>query len=108
MLVTAFIQNKWYYLLATAMLLFTLLDWDYGYYQILRWVIAGSAIYIAYRNYQSQSTNWTGIFVLIAILFNPISPIHLDREIWAVIDVIVAIVYLAAFYKDKNNTQELK
>ena len=102
------LQNKWYYLFAVAMLLLTFLDWDYGYYQILRWVVAGSAIYIAYANYQSQNTGWTWIFAIIAILFNPISPIHLERDLWAIIDTVVAAVYFVALFKDKNTSSALK
>ena len=101
-------QNKWYYLLAVVMLLLTFLDWDYGFYQILRWVVTGSAAYIAYQNYLQESKGWVWTFAIIAILFNPISPIHLDREIWAVIDVTVAVVYLVAFYKDCNKAHGLK
>ncbi len=95
-------NNKWYYLLALAMLLLTFLDWDYGFYQILRWVVSGTAIYIAYQNYLQQKTHWVWTFGIIAILFNPIGPIHLEREIWAFIDVVVAVIYLIAFNKDGN------
>lgn len=102
------LQGKWYYLLTVVMLLLTFLDWDYGFYQILRWIVTVSAVYIAYQNYLQENKNWVWVFAIIAILFNPISPIHLDREIWAIIDTIVAVVYLVAFYKDSNKAHELK
>lgn len=95
-------KSKWYYLLAIVMLLLTFLDWDYGFYQILRWVVSGSAVYIAYQNYLQQRTQWVWMFAIIAILFNPISPIHLEREMWSFIDIIIAVIYLIAFNKDGN------
>ena len=32
--------------------------WPYGYFVILRWVVAGSAAYIAYLAYEANRTAW--------------------------------------------------
>lgn len=37
----------------------------------------------------------------IAILFNPIIPVHLTKDIWVIIDLIVAILFLVSIFKIK-------
>lgn len=96
-------SEKWYYMIPVVMLLLTFLDWDYWYFQVLRWVVAISAAFIAYYNYEAGSKYWPWVFGAVAILFNPISPIHLDRETWTVIDVVVAGIFAIAIFKDKAN-----
>jgi hypothetical protein len=57
----------------------------YGYYNFLRIVICGAAALIAIASLleETQSgTVWTVVFVLVAILFNPIVPIHFRRSTW--------------------------
>lgn len=68
----------------------------YGYYQFLRTVICIAAAYLAYREYQldDKVTIWAVVFALLAILFNPIIPIHLSREIWAFFNVMCAAVFI--------------
>jgi hypothetical protein len=37
---------------------------------------------------------WT--FAIVAILFNPVVPVHLTRHAWAPIDIAAAILFLAS------------
>ena len=55
--------------------------WPYGVYQLVRWVICLSAGYNAYQQGVKEKYFWASTFVFIAILFNPIAPIHFDKEI---------------------------
>jgi len=81
-------------LVAALMLLGALGSWPYGYYQLLRWVTCGAAVFVAFMAYNWQNKWATWLFVFIAVLFNPIVPIHLTRELWQPIDVICAIVFV--------------
>ncbi len=76
------------------MLLFALADNPYGYYQILRWVICWVAAYSAYLEYQKFHYPWTWVFGIIAVLFNPLSTIHLDKDTWIVLNVITAGIFI--------------
>lgn len=96
-------RNKWYYLIPATMLLLAFLDWDYWFFQLLRWVVCFSAVYIAYQNYLKDNIYFPWAFGIIAVLFNPINPIHLDRDMWAVIDVIVAVFFVFALFKDNTH-----
>ena len=81
-------------LIAASMLLLALADWPYGYYQLLRFVVCGVGIYVAYAAYNWQKMWAVWLFGFIALLFNPLIPIHLSREIWQPINVISAILFM--------------
>ncbi len=88
-------------IIAIIMLFWALADNPYGYYQILRWVIAGVTGYSAYLAYERGKNTWTWIMGITAILFNPIAPIHLDRETWSVLNIIVAAIIFSSIFKMK-------
>ena len=93
-------------IIAAIMLLLALVDWPYGYYQILRLVVCGAGGYIAYTAYEMKKMWAVWLFGFIAVLFNPLFPIHLDRELWAVIDVICGILFLMVAFLIKNTDQK--
>lgn len=89
-------------IIAILMLFWALANHPYGYYQLLRWVIAGTTGYLAYLAYESKKNTWTWILAITAILFNPIAPIHLNRETWAVLDIIAAAIIFTSIFKIKT------
>jgi len=76
--------------------------WPYGYYILLRWIITASAIFLAWVAYDLKKTFWLSLMGIVTILFNPIVPIHLDKETWVIIDFIVAILFLVSIFKIKT------
>ena len=80
------------YLIITAIaLLVAILPLPYFYYQLLKWLVSIGSTFIAYNIYQNKKIGFDMYaFIIIAVLFNPIKPIYLTREIWTGIDVIVA------------------
>ncbi len=85
-------------IVATLMLLGALGRWPYGYYQLLRLVTCGAAIWIAVLAYQWQKIWATWLFGIIAVLFNPLMPIHLSKELWQLIDAICAILFIVIIF----------
>ncbi len=85
-----------------AILLLALGDHPYGYYQFLRWAIMIIAGYSAYLSHEEKNTAWVWIFSLMAVLFNPIIPLTFAKEIWQIIDVIVAIILAVNIIKTKK------
>jgi len=67
--------------------------WPYAYYQLLRWTISIFAAILAYNFHKQEKTSWTWIFVGIAILFNPIAPVYLNKGTWVILDIISAITF---------------
>jgi len=74
----------------------------YGVYTLLRLVICATGIYGAYLAKKQANKNWFWIFVVFAILFNPIIPFHLGLPLWIVIDVAAVIMLFVSMKKVKE------
>lgn len=91
-------------LIATVFLLVALFDgWPYGFFTLLRFVVFASSAYIAWMAYEAQKEKWVWIFGFLAVLFNPFIVIHLDREVWSVIDLIVGVFMIFSLFALKLN-----
>ncbi len=86
------------------MLLLCLAPMPYGYYQLIRFVAMVAFAYFAYCYFKSDEGGVGCIFIVLALLFQPIFKIALGRTLWNVLDVIVAIglAYLVVKEKSKN------
>ena len=82
---------------AGVMLLLALGSWEYSFYQILRVVICGSSIFLAWHLFETKQIGWAWAFVVTGILFNPVAPIYLAKETWQMIDFVAAIVFFSSF-----------
>ncbi len=73
----------------------------YGIYTLCRIVITLSAAFIIYNNYKkTNNVNSTIVmFSIILIVFNPIFPIRLNKEMWLPIDLITAAIYFYHYVK---------
>ena len=76
-----------------AILLLAIADLPYGYYTLLRIIVTIVAGITAFIASEQENQFWMILFGAIAILFNPIIPIYLDKDVWVVIDVIVAVLF---------------
>ncbi len=74
-----------------------LLDWNYGYYQLVRFLGMLGFGLLASDNYQKNKI-WFIIWLSSAILINPILKINLGRFLWNLIDVIWAIILIASIF----------
>jgi len=93
-------------LIVSIMLLLALADWPYGYYQLLRFVVCGVSVYVAYTAYTWQKIWAVWLFGLIALLFNPLITIHLPKEIWQPIDFICAMLFIYVLLALKKASQK--
>ena len=79
-----------------AMMLIAIAPLPYGYYQLLRLVVAACGIWIAYFAWQDGKGAWALVLGVTVLVFNPLVPIHFDRQTWAVLNVVGALVFAAA------------
>lgn len=80
--------------LAIVLLFSALGDHPYGFYTLLRWIVTISSLYTGYLYYQFELRGFAWMFFIIAVLFNPLVPIYMQRETWLIFDILVGIVYL--------------
>jgi hypothetical protein len=91
-------------LIAAAMLLAALARHRYDYYTLLRWVVCGVAAFAAFRAGTFNKGGWVLALAIVALVFNPVVPVHLTRETWAFIDVGTAVLLAASVMSDRQPT----
>lgn len=64
----------------------------YGYYVLLRWVVCPCFGYAAFQAHEKNKKRWVWVLGILAVLFNPLFPLHLNREMWFVIDLLAVAV----------------
>lgn len=69
----------------------------YGYYVFLRWIITACSVLLLLIAHKSGQIKWSACLVVIAVLFNPIIPIHLTKDIWIGINALVAFLLFLSF-----------
>jgi len=85
---------KYFIILSIFMLFGAIVEWPYGYYALLRWISCIAAILVTFQAFE-KNINWAKVvFIIIAILFNPLTPIYLSRSTWIPLDIITAIFFI--------------
>ena len=76
----------------------------YGYYELVRFTSMIIFGWLAYKNHKLGKSNEAIAYISLAVLFQPIFKIYLGREIWVIVDIIVAtfLVYSAISLRVKQ------
>lgn len=82
-----------------------LADMPYGFYQLARFAgLIGFAI-LAYQAYEQRSQAEMILYGSLALLFQPFFKIALGRQMWNIVDVVIAIGLIASiFIKQKKSS----
>jgi hypothetical protein len=82
------------FLVPAGMMLLALAPLPYGYYQLLRLVtfVAGGIIAAAF--WRRGSEGWAVCFAVLALLFNPLIRVYLEREVWMIANLVAAAVFV--------------
>ena len=78
-------------------LLVAMMRLPYGYYTFTRILTCGFCLVVALFGFEVRAAKraiWTVIFVIVAIVFNPLIPIHLNSYIWPYLDFAAAVVVM--------------
>ncbi|MHB9132623.1 MAG: DUF6804 family protein [Armatimonadota bacterium] len=81
-------------LIASVLLLVALAHLPYGAYRFVHIITCVAATFVAYHAYKRQQSWAVWAFVVVAVLFNPLVPVHLTRDIWQVCDVLAATMFV--------------
>lgn len=82
-------------LLAASFLIGALMHMPYGYYVLLRWVVACAGTFMAWRSARCGQQGWVFPLALMAVIFNPLLPLHLTRQVWQPVDIAASVVFAA-------------
>lgn len=84
----------------TALFLFAALidGWPYGFFTLLRFIVFTATAYVSWMAYEQQKEKWVWVFGFLAVLFNPFIVIHLNRELWSLIDLIVGVFMIISVF----------
>jgi len=74
----------------------------YGFYQLVRLLaLAGFAVLAFMANKESRQAEMI-VYIVLAVLFQPLLKIALGRELWNVVDVIVGVGLLVSVFVEKK------
>ena len=85
--------------IAAGLLFVAMLPLPYGYYLLLRIIACGVFVSSAFITYNRDEKISPWVFIILAIVFNPIIKIHFQKEIWIAIDFLSGLFLI--IYRDK-------
>jgi hypothetical protein len=68
----------------------------YGYYILLRVVCCGVFGFLTVQALTQDKKRWAWTLGITAVIYNPVIRVHLNREIWSVVNVATIIVAVAS------------
>lgn len=95
-------KNKITLLILAIALLICLAPMPYGYYMLIRYAATILFGVMTYDYFQNKQKRLYVICLALALLFQPILKIPFGREIWNLIDVVVAVFLLWLFFRKKD------
>ncbi|MEW7279048.1 DUF6804 family protein [Aquimarina sp. 2201CG1-2-11] len=100
--------SKYCSLICACCLGIAILNLPMPYYTFLRFVVALGAMLIIIKRSIQKEYLWMGVFIVIAILFNPFISIYLHQKSkWIWVDILVALLFLIDFYPHKSKQKTL-
>ena len=85
------------------LLLLCLAEMPYGFYQFVRFIALIGFSALAYLTLKQSRQIEMILYIVLAILFQPFVKIALGRELWNIIDIIVAAgLIISLFVKDRK------
>lgn len=93
-------------LVLSILLLLCLFRMPYAYYQLVRVISMIGFSILAYRQYSVRNIEIMILYIGLAVVFQPFVKVYLGREIWNVLDVLVAVflivsILIKLFYSKK-------
>lgn len=80
-------------------ILLAFLNMPYSYYHWLRIFVFITAITVMIADFKNANPLWLVVFGFIAIIFNPIYPVHLySKENWLILDIVCVFLFAVKIY----------
>jgi hypothetical protein len=88
------------------LLLLCLLDMPYGFYQLVRFAALVVFGFLAFNANQRKQNKFVIVYGVLALLFQPFFKIALGRDLWNIVDVVVAIFLIGSLLFPFQNKDE--
>ena len=75
------------------------MSWPYAYYTFLWIVCCGCFGYTALRQHSHRRDSWTFAFAGLAVSYNPVFRVHLDRMFWGFVNILTVVFLIVAYWK---------
>jgi len=89
--------GKWLSFAAGVLCLIAITTMPYAFYSSFRVTVTGAAIALCILSVRRRAPMWMLGLIPISLLLNPIIPIELDKETWAILDLTMAAYFGALF-----------
>jgi hypothetical protein len=97
-------MNKSVKIILVILMLLCIVDMPYGFYQFVRFIALVGFSALAYMAYRQQREIEMIIYITLTVLFQPLFKVALGRELWNIVDIVVAMGLLVSLYiKPKKN-----
>jgi len=92
------IKFNWLKVVAIFLLIGALFSIPYfAYYQLMNWVVVGAALVTAWQAHAYNKGAWMWLFILVAVIFNPLAPFYFRTDVWQIADIVVAVLFMISF-----------
>jgi hypothetical protein len=78
----------------------------YGYYILLRIICCTCFAYLAISAFRRKEEGFGWVLGATALVYNPILPVHLNRELWSLINIATIAICMIALAKLKANGED--
>jgi hypothetical protein len=97
-------KNSFIKLILAILLLLCLAKMPYGYYALVRFVAFVGFGILAFTAYQKHNEIGTEalLYIVLALLFQPFVKVALGRNLWNIVDVVVAIGLVGSLFLENK------
>jgi hypothetical protein len=71
----------------------------FAYFQLMNWAVLGATLLIA-LNARNTAAMW--LFIIIAVIFNPIAPLFFRADIWQIVDIVAIFCLFVSFFIERE------
>jgi FtsH-binding integral membrane protein len=69
----------------------------FAYYQFMNWIVVGAGLVTAQQASMRGKSFTMWLFILVAVVFNPIAPMYFNQFVWNIADLATAVLFLISF-----------
>ena len=87
------------------LLLLCLFSMPYGFYMFIRFISTIGFAFLTFHYYKMKKEKLAITFGIAALLFQPFFKVALGRDLWIIIDIIMAILLIILVTKEKRQSK---